>query len=111
MCFAGRLSRRVSSLLTAGAIASFLSLGVITAQAPVEIEQHIRAIQNAIVPSVLIKGQTVTTSLADRMAALHVPGVSVAMIHEGRLEWARGFGVSSEGGAAVTADTLFQAAS
>ncbi len=45
------------------------------------------------------------------MASLHVPGVSIAVIHNGKLEWARGFGVSRIGGPAVTPNTLFQAAS
>ena len=45
------------------------------------------------------------------MAALHVPGVSIAVIHDGKIEWARGFGVTREGGPPVTPDALFQAAS
>jgi CubicO group peptidase (beta-lactamase class C family) len=50
-------------------------------------------------------------SLAARMAELEVPGVSIAVIHRGRIEWARGFGVTEKGGGPVAADTLFQAAS
>jgi CubicO group peptidase (beta-lactamase class C family) len=45
------------------------------------------------------------------MAADHVPGVSVAVIHNGAIEWALGFGVVRLGGAPVTAETLFQAGS
>jgi len=45
------------------------------------------------------------------MAALHIPGVSIAVIHEGKLEWARGFGVTQIGGPAVTPHTLFEAGS
>src|SRR5215831_6911207 len=45
------------------------------------------------------------------MAALHVPGVSIAVIRDGKIEWARGFGVTKIGGPPVTPDTLFQAAS
>lgn len=45
------------------------------------------------------------------MAALHVPGVSIAVIHDGKIEWANGYGVVSLGGAPVTPETLFQAAS
>jgi CubicO group peptidase (beta-lactamase class C family) len=60
----------------------------------------------------LVKGEPASSiSLADRMTALHVPGVSIAVIHDGKIEWARGFGVTRIGGPAVTADTLFQAAS
>jgi CubicO group peptidase (beta-lactamase class C family) len=49
--------------------------------------------------------------LQDRMAAYHVPGVSVAVIHNGAIEWAQGFGVVRLGGAPVTEKTLFQAGS
>jgi CubicO group peptidase (beta-lactamase class C family) len=42
---------------------------------------------------------------------LHVPGVSIAVVHEGKIEWARGFGVARVGGPPVTPDTMFQAAS
>ena len=88
------------------------SLGVMMAQTPVEVEQHIRHVQDAIAPPVLIKGEAASlTKLADRMSALHVPGVSIAVIHDGKIEWARGFGVTRVGGSAVTPDTLFQAAS
>ena len=50
--------------------------------------------------------------LAERMEHYHVPGVSVAVIHAGRVEWARGYGRRDvESGAPVTVETLFQAAS
>jgi CubicO group peptidase (beta-lactamase class C family) len=49
--------------------------------------------------------------LQDRMAADHVPGVSIAVIHDGVIEWAQGFGVMELGGSPVTAETLFQAGS
>ena len=50
-------------------------------------------------------------SLAERMAAFHVPGVSIAVIHNGVIDWAQGFGVREVGGKPVTAGTLFQAGS
>jgi CubicO group peptidase (beta-lactamase class C family) len=41
-----------------------------------------------------------------------VPGVSVAVINNGKLEWAKGYGVVEAGGTTpVTPETLFQAAS
>ena len=76
------------------------------------LEQRIQRIQDGLLAPVLIKGgPNKTTKLSDRMAELHVPGVSIAVIHAGDLEWARGVGVTRVGGAAVTPDTLFQAAS
>src|SRR5690348_2168381 len=75
-------------------------------------ETHIRDIESDIVPPVLVKGEPRPhTSLAERMRALRVLGVSIAFVHGGRLEWARGFGVMRVGGPPVTPDTLFQAAS
>ena len=51
-------------------------------------------------------------SLADRMAFWHVPGVSVAVINDGKIEWAKGYGVADlSTGAAVDEHTLFHGAS
>jgi CubicO group peptidase (beta-lactamase class C family) len=76
------------------------------------IDQRIERIQDALLPPVLVQGEsTPLTSLTARMEALHVPGVSIAVIHGGKLEWARGFGVTKIGGPPVTPETLFQAAS
>jgi CubicO group peptidase (beta-lactamase class C family) len=53
-----------------------------------------------------------TKTLAERMAELKVPGVTVAFIEDGKVKWARGYGVATAGGTqAVTPETLFQAAS
>jgi CubicO group peptidase (beta-lactamase class C family) len=79
---------------------------------PVSVAQRIERIEMGLLPPVLVRGQPVRkTPLAERMAAKQVPGLSVAVIHNGTLEWARGFGVTKIGGPPVTVDTLFQAAS
>ena len=52
-----------------------------------------------------------THTLAKRMKQLNVPGVSVAVIHHGKIEWARGFGARNNTGAPVDAQTMFQAGS
>ncbi|MGF6274982.1 CubicO group peptidase (beta-lactamase class C family) [Massilia sp. UYP11] len=52
-----------------------------------------------------------TESLQEAMTRLKVPGVSVAVIKDGELAWARGYGVAWIGGPAVTPHTLFQTAS
>ena len=42
----------------------------------------------------------------------NVPGVSVPVIRNFQIEWARGYGIADvESGAPVTSDTMFQAAS
>lgn len=40
-----------------------------------------------------------------------MPGVSIAVLHDGKIEWSKGYGVTRAGGAQVTPDTLFQAGS
>lgn len=89
-----------------------LLAGVAFAADPPATDDRIRLLQEALLPPVLVRGETpAPKSLAARMKELNVPGVSIAVIDKGRIDWARGFGMASEGGAAVTADTLFQAAS
>jgi CubicO group peptidase (beta-lactamase class C family) len=50
--------------------------------------------------------------LSDRMNFYKVPGVSIAVIDQGEIAWARGYGAREAGTETpVTTDTLFQAAS
>jgi CubicO group peptidase (beta-lactamase class C family) len=75
-------------------------------------EARIQRIQQGLAPPVLVQGETPAMQpLAARMAELKVPGVSIAVIHQSRIEWARGFGVTRTNGPPVTEHTLFQAAS
>ena len=50
-------------------------------------------------------------SLADQMLRLHVPGVGIAVIHDKRIDWSKGYGVARLGGPPVSASTMFGAAS
>ena len=76
-------------------------------------EERIARIENGLQKPNRLKGRPAEPmKLAERMEQYHVPGVSVAVIHTGRVEWARGYGQRDvESGASVTTDTLFQAAS
>lgn len=92
----------LTALLAAGAVAS-----------PLQAQNaHIAAVENGLLPAVRIRGQTQRMRLAERMAFYKVPGVSIAVINDGRVEWAKGYGVLEVGGTAlVDTATLFQAAS
>jgi CubicO group peptidase (beta-lactamase class C family) len=69
-------------------------------------------VENGLLPAIVAKGQDASMKIADRMAFHKVPGVSIAVINGGRLEWAKGYGVFESGGTrGVTTETLFQAAS
>jgi CubicO group peptidase (beta-lactamase class C family) len=74
-----------------------------------DFEQRIQRIVNGLQPAIAIAGEP-PMKLADRMRELHVPGVSIAVIHDGVIE-ARGFGSATIGGPPVLPETLFQAAS
>ncbi|WP_375429505.1 serine hydrolase domain-containing protein [uncultured Sphingomonas sp.] len=50
-------------------------------------------------------------TIAAEMSRLHVPGVSIAVLHGGTIEWSKGYGITRAGGSPVTPDTLFQAGS
>ena len=51
-------------------------------------------------------------SLTERMEYYKVPGVSIAVINDYQIEWARGYGVLEAGTTKrITPDTLFQTAS
>lgn len=51
-------------------------------------------------------------ALAGVMRRHHVPGASIAVIHSGRIDWAKGYGVREQGKPdSVDTTTLFQAAS
>jgi CubicO group peptidase (beta-lactamase class C family) len=70
-------------------------------------------VEQGLLPGIVIAGRPAPArTLAARMAALKTPGVSVAVISDGAIEWTKGYGITEAGGATpVTARTLFQAAS
>ncbi len=69
-------------------------------------------VETQLLPAVVATGaNTPALTLSGEMQALHVPGVAIAVIHNGKVEWIKGYGVARLGGAPVTADTLFQAGS
>lgn len=72
----------------------------------------VRAVTEGLRPAVSLNGQApVRYTLSDEMDRLHVPGVSIAVIRDGRIAWSQGFGVTGADGRSVTADTVFQAGS
>lgn len=104
-----------TAVLTSNRYIAVALIGCLTGSAfaasSITTQEHIRRVQEGIVPRVLASGEApVTQSLAARMKELNVPGVSIAVIHESRIEWVRGYGVTRAGGASDATDSLFQAA-
>jgi len=74
-----------------------------------ETQRRIEAVESGLLPAVQLTNQPPDRrSILGEMAKMHVTAVSIAVIHGGKLDWAKGYGI---GGTVVTPSTLFQAAS
>ncbi len=110
-----RCSRRAASRVSLVALACLLS----AAAAPparagqASVDKRVLSVENGLLSPVRLKGGPLETMrLADQLARYKIPGVSVAVINGGKIEWAKAYGVREAGtDAAVTPETLFQAAS
>ncbi len=80
---------------------------------PTPTDPTIAKIESGLQSRMQIAGEPVVTwSIAERMAFYKVPGVSIAVIKDGKIAWAKGYGVLEAGKSQpVDTDTLFQAAS
>lgn len=78
-----------------------------------DVQSRITAVEKNLIPATINEGSTPAgMTISDRMQYFQVPGVSIAVINKGEIEWARGYGVTeADGSQAVTTDTVFQAAS
>ena len=78
-----------------------------------DVDARVEKIVNGLLPAAVIKGQPVPRmTLAERMKYYNIPEVSIAFFKNGRVDWARGYGLADKTiNKPVTADTLFQAAS
>ena len=89
----------------------FVYLFPFTVLAQTTVDTQIRRIEHGLLPAVLIKGDQ-PWSLEERMKHWKVPGLSVAVVKDFKVEWARSYGVNDiETKEPVTTETLFQAGS
>lgn len=98
----GRMLPRIAAL----AICLSVSLA-----ASAETDPKISTVEHGLRPAARLEGEPgATYTIDEAMRDLHVPGVVVVVIHDGRIAWAKGYGVAADG-RPVTAETLFQAGS
>jgi CubicO group peptidase (beta-lactamase class C family) len=73
----------------------------------------IKRVEQGLMTSFVIKGQPIPAyTITDRMKYHKVPGLSIAFIENGKISWARQYGVKQSGSSdPVTDATLFQAGS
>ncbi|HYR11794.1 MAG TPA: serine hydrolase domain-containing protein, partial [Longimicrobium sp.] len=97
------------------ALLLFLAAALLAAPAPAQdtaLAARIRRVENGLTPPVIVAGRTDQGApIAERMRASNTPAVSVAVINNGRIEWARAYGTLQAGTPAADTATLFQAAS
>lgn len=83
------------------------------AQSPDSIADRQHAVEAGLLPPVVVEGESDPGySIYEGMRRDSVPGVSIAVINDGDVEWAKGYGVTQAGREdSVVASTRFQAAS
>ncbi len=75
------------------------------------VEDRIKRVEQGLLPPILIKGDPVW-SITERMQHYKAPGLSVAVIKDFKIDWAKAYGVKDiETNEPVTTETLFQAGS
>jgi CubicO group peptidase (beta-lactamase class C family) len=91
----------------------FLALTLGACDSGQTLDDRVAAIESAISSTIIIRGETPpAVSLEERMSRLNVPGLSVAVISDGEIEWAKAYGFADvEDQRRATTETLFQAAS
>ena len=74
---------------------------------------EINSIENSLIKNIQIKGDSIQKfNILERMGFYKVPGVSIAIVENGEIKWAKGYGyANTETGTKVNASTLFQAGS
>jgi CubicO group peptidase (beta-lactamase class C family) len=74
-------------------------------------DAQIKRVERGLLPAVLIKGDP-SWSIEARMKHWKVPGLSIAVVKDFKVEWARSYGIKDiETNEPVTTETLFQAGS
>jgi CubicO group peptidase (beta-lactamase class C family) len=103
-CFGGIMKPIFARLISLVLVCSQVAFG----QSP---DSRIERVEKGLRPAVLIKGEPGWT-IQERMKFYKVPGVSVAVIYDFKIQWAKGYGFKDTGtNEPVTIDTLFQAGS
>jgi CubicO group peptidase (beta-lactamase class C family) len=78
-----------------------------------DVATRIARVEQGLLPTIRVRGRSyVQATIAERMRAVGVPAVSVAVINDGRIEWAKAYGLADvASNRPATTGTLFQAAS
>jgi len=100
--------RKISLLLTL-----FILINSCKKEQTKSVNDDINAIENGLLKVMQVKGETPEVyNIEERMKVHNVPGASIAVIENGKLKWAKGYGVANtNNNEKVDVNTLFQAGS
>ena len=102
---------KLTSLSLSLAILLFVKTNTNAQSRNAEVDDKIKQVENNLIPDIQT-GNDGPTNITDRMAMYKVHGVSIAVIHNYKIEWAKGYGFADDSlKIPVTTQTLFQAAS
>jgi len=89
------------------------STGTVLVAQPDASALRIKTVENGLAPSVSVSGNpSPERTIQDRMRTYHVPGVSIAVVQNYRIDWAKGYGAMDLGTKMpVNPETRFQAGS
>src|SRR6185436_15103017 len=97
-------------IITSRIVATILAVSLVAlAQSPVQ--SRVERVENGLLPAVIVKGVPGWT-VQERLKRYKIPGVSIAVINNYKVEWAKAYGVKDvETNEPVTTETRFQAGS
>ena len=77
------------------------------------LSERISRIENGLRPNLQIEGEPVPAyNIEERLKELGIPGVSIAVLNESNIEWAKGYGMADRSeNRPVTTETMFLAGS
>ncbi|PHN08199.1 serine hydrolase domain-containing protein [Flavilitoribacter nigricans] len=93
---------------------TFLLLAACAGNDPAaDVSEEINAIENGLLLPIAVKGDsTQGMNIEERMAFHRVPGISIAVVEDGAVKWAKAYGIANtDTGQPVDVQTLFQAGS
>ena len=75
--------------------------------------EEITVIENSLIKNIQIKGDSVKKmNIHERMEHYNVPGISIAVVENGKIKWAKGYGfANTKDSTKVDTETMFQAGS
>lgn len=108
-----RLQIAAANLVALAALATLPSQASTQQGRPADVADRVARVEKGLIRPSHIAGQPVQRyTIEERLRSYRTPGVSVAVMHDGKIEWAKGYGVVRAGTTeSVDSATIFQAAS